>query len=66
MMNSQDPFNYPMPSRKDLMSLSTINASDNLKTTTKNFITNRYTSTNLNTSDIQGKINITKIQLFII
>ena len=37
-----DPFNYPMPSRKDLMSLSTINPSDGMKTTTKHFVTGRY------------------------
>lgn len=33
-----DPFNYPMPQRKDLMSLSSINLEkDNMKTTTVKF-----------------------------
>lgn len=33
-----DPFNFPMPNRKDLMSLSTIHTNvDNSKTTTKKF-----------------------------
>ena len=47
-----DPFNYPMPSKKDTMALSTINASDNMKTNTRKFHTRRFESTNLNTSDI--------------
>lgn len=47
-----DPFNYPTPSRKDLMNLSTINQYDGLKTTTKNFTTKRFESNNLSTSDI--------------
>ena len=48
-----DPFNYPMPGRRDLMSLSTINPQvDNMKTTTKKFISGRAESNNLNTSDI--------------
>lgn len=33
-----DPFNYPMPNRKDLMSLQTINPQKDIaKTTTKKF-----------------------------
>ena len=33
-----DPFNFPMPQRKDLMSLSKINYDkDNMKTTTVKF-----------------------------
>ena len=50
-----DPFNYPMPGRKDLMSLSTIDwGKDNMKTTTRKFQTRRFESTNLNTQDITG------------
>ena len=57
--NSNDPFNFPMPSRGDLMSLQTIAAKkDNLKTTTKQFTTVRNTSSNLHTSDIDGKFHI--------
>ena len=33
----QDPFNYPMPSKKDTMALSTINQQDNMKTHTRKF-----------------------------
>jgi len=56
MGSSMDPFNYPMPSRKDLMSLSTIDANkDAMKTTTRKFSTRRFESTNLNTGDIYGK-----------
>lgn len=51
-----DPFNFPMPSRKDLMSLSTINASkDYMKTTTNKFNSKRSQSTNLSNADIEGK-----------
>ena len=32
---SADPFNYPMPGRRDLMSLSTIGQGDAFKVTTK-------------------------------
>ena len=54
--NNSDPFYFPMPNRKDLMSLSTINPQkDQAKTTTKNFTSGRMESNNLNTSDIQGK-----------
>ena len=50
-----DPFNYPMPNRKDLMSLSTLTHNiDNVKTTTKQFKTGRFQSVNLDTADIQG------------
>ncbi len=50
-----DPFNYPMPGRKDLMSLSTIDASkDAMKTTTRKFATKRFESSNLHTGDIEG------------
>lgn len=52
-----DPFNFPMPSRKDLMSLSTINADrDLMKTTTSKFVSNRSTSVNMTSGDIAGKL----------
>ena len=45
-----DPFNYPMPNRKDLMSLQTIDPmKDNAKTTTKKFASGRTESNNLTT-----------------
>ena len=53
---SSDPFNYPMPNRKDLMSLQTIDPmKDNAKTTTKKFTSGRMESNNLHTQDISGK-----------
>lgn len=59
---SFDPFNYPMPNRKDLMSLQTINPGKDLaKTTTKNFVTGRLESNNLNTSDIAGKLRFSNL-----
>jgi hypothetical protein len=55
-MSTVDPFNYPMPGRKDLMSLSTIDPNrDAMKTTTRKFSTRRFESSNLNTGDIEGK-----------
>ncbi len=52
-----DPFNYPMPGRKDLMSLSTIDfGRDNMKTTTRKFASRRFESTNLTTADIHGNV----------
>lgn len=52
-----DPFNYPMPNRKDLMSLSVINKDkDLMKTTTNKFVSNRCASLNLITKDIIGKL----------
>lgn len=54
-MEMRDPFNYPSPNRNDLMFLSSINQNrDGQKTTTKKFITNRTTSSNLNNLDIEG------------
>jgi len=48
-----DPFNYPMPGRKDTMMLSSIRAeSDGMKTTTTKFMSMRGTSKNLDTGDI--------------
>lgn len=52
-----DPFNFPMPNRKDLMSLSVINKDkDLMKTTTNKFVSNRSASMNLFTKDIDGKL----------
>ncbi len=52
-----DPFNYPMPNRCDLMSLSTINVEkDAMKTTTSKFISKRGQSMNLSANDIDGKL----------
>jgi hypothetical protein len=52
-----DPFNFPMPKRQDLMSLSVINREkDLMKTTTSKFISNRSASMNLHTNDIQGAV----------
>ena len=56
MSQGADPFNYPMPGRKDLMCLQTIDFSkDQMKTTTRKFATGRLESSNLNTADIEGK-----------
>lgn len=53
---SIDPFNFPMPGRKDLMSLSTLTAErDAMKTTTSKFYTRRGMSQNLTVGDILGK-----------
>lgn len=52
-----DPFNYPMPGRKDTMNLNSIQAEkDGMKTTTFKFSTIRSTSQNLHTQDIEGKL----------
>ena len=54
--SANDPFNYPMPNRADLMSLQTVSAKqDNVKTNTNQFSTKRNTSNNLWTTDIEGK-----------
>lgn len=64
---SSDPFNYPMPNRKDLMSLQTINPNkDFAKTTTKSLITGRLESNNLNTSDITGNFSCIKYQVLLL
>ena len=55
--NRPDPFNFPMPNRADLMSLSTIRADkDGMKTTTFKFQSGRSSSNNLNSRDIDGKL----------
>lgn len=52
-----DPFNFPMPNRCDLMSLSVINKDkDLMKTTTSKFVSGRSASLNLHTKDIDGKL----------
>jgi hypothetical protein len=44
-----DPFNFPMPNRRDLMSLSSIDHErDGMKTSTVKFQTKRADSLNLN------------------
>ena len=49
---------FPMPSRKDLMSLSTLTAAkDNMKTSTNKFVTGRSSSINMATNDIYGKLH---------
>ena len=54
-MDMRDPYNYPSLNRKDVMMLSTINQQyDGQKTTTRDFITNRSTTSNLYTLDIEG------------
>ena len=54
---TRDPFNWPAQSRKDCMTLSSLDAERDLThTRTKNFRgTSRDISDNLNTNDIQGK-----------
>lgn len=49
--NSADPYNYPFPQRKDLMSLSTIN---NLDTGKSKINLNDLRQRSLNTKDIDG------------
>jgi hypothetical protein len=52
----EDPYNYPMPCRKDLMSLSTINgAKDLVKTKVSSITTMRLVSGNLDNNDIEGE-----------
>ena len=53
--SKNDPFNFPMPNRSDLMSLSTIQKFDGMKTTTVKFNSGRSESLNLTTNDIHGK-----------
>jgi len=60
--NSQsflDPFNWKMPNRSDLMSLSSINFNkDGVRLKTANGLrTNRRDTEALNTNDIRGKYN---------
>jgi hypothetical protein len=53
----RDPFNFVMPNRCDLMSLSVINKEkDLMKTTTSKFISGRSASMNLHTKDIDGAV----------
>jgi hypothetical protein len=57
-MSKNDPFNYPMLNRADLMSLNTIHQrQDGMKTTTSKFQTGRGLSHNLTTNDIGGKLH---------
>ena len=51
-----DPFNYPMPGRKDTMSLAVITAErDQTKVTCNQYVSNRNSSQNLSNQDIDGK-----------
>lgn len=60
---SQDPFNWPMPSRSDLMSLNTLTKDKDLfRIKTAGASTRiRATSQNLETADILGKLKITPL-----
>ena len=50
-----DPYNFPMPNRKDLMSLGVLDAKkDGFKMHTKDLHTGRGISNNLYTNDIEG------------
>jgi hypothetical protein len=53
--NQPDPYNYPMPKRSDLMSLSVIDSfKDGEYTHAKKFNTGRGFNQALHTQDIQG------------
>jgi hypothetical protein len=53
-----DPYNYPMPQRSDLMSLSVIDSyKDGEYTQAKKFNTNRGYNQALKTTDISGKLS---------
>ncbi len=57
-----DPFNWPMPKRADLMSLSTLGQKDVSRVKTANYAKRiRDISNNLNSLDIHGKISKMKI-----
>ena len=50
-----DPFNYPMPNRKDLMSLGSLSQEkDGFKMNTRKFASERKSNNALYTQDIQG------------
>lgn len=57
LQNAKDPFNWPMPTRSDLMSLSSISKDKDLVRvkTAQAAIRMRSTSQNLDTRDINGK-----------
>lgn len=55
IVNEPDPFNYPFPQRNQLMSLSTINdTQDFLNVKVKRFHSNRKWNSNLKVDDIDG------------
>ena len=55
--NQPDPYNFPMPNRSDLMSLSIINShKDGEYTHAKQFNTGRGYNQALKTSDIEGRL----------
>lgn len=55
--STRDPFNWPAQNRKDLMSLSTMDATKDIVHTRTNAFRpkNRQESHNLNSRDIDGK-----------
>jgi hypothetical protein len=56
--SSLDHFDWPMPQRADLMSLSTINFKDSTRVKTAHVMQrHRQESKNLDTKDIHGEIN---------
>ena len=56
METIQDPFNWPMLKRADLMSLSTLTHKDTSRVKTANYALKiRGESKNLDTRDIQGR-----------
>lgn len=58
LAHQPDPYNYPMPQRKDCMSLSVIDQwKDGEYTHAKKFNTNRGFNQALKTSDIEGTLN---------
>ena len=53
--NQPDPYNFPMPKRTDLMSLSVIDShKDGEYTHTKKFYSGREFNQSLKTTDIEG------------
>jgi hypothetical protein len=57
LRSQPDPYNYPMPQRSDLMSLSVIDPyKDGENTHAKKFNTSRGFNQALKTSDIQGEL----------
>ena len=61
---NKDPTSYPMQARQDCMTLSVINKQrDQIKTNTKTFESTRNVSNNMNSGDIEGKLNETDKQI---
>ena len=63
-LSTSDPFNYPMPSRDLCMSMNTITThNDHVQTKTGRFKSERRSSMNLSSADIEGKPKTTLIAL---